>query len=147
RLYKQAYVDVEKWFDQGRESDLDKSIHAYRTSYELDPEVNTWPGINLAALLRRRKERERAADLAQRILDVLDRRSNAAQASGSVIPAWDVATRMEALIALDRGEEAARAADEYVRAADLSAFKLEATRRQLTEVWLLRNDAGPGRTI
>lgn len=145
RVHKQAYVDVEKWFGRGRASDLDQAIEAYDKAYRLSPEENVWQGINTAALLRRRGDSGKAADLARDILQSLDRRETAS--TGATLPAWDVATRMEACLALDRGDDAARAAVDYVRCKDLSAFKLEGTRRQLTEVWRLEERSDPGRRI
>src|SRR5262249_20684643 len=83
--------------------------------------------------------------LARSVLEALERKE--AASTSSSLSAWDVATRMEACVALRRHEEAVEAAEEYVHSADVNAFALNSTRRQLEEVWQLSSDTEPGRSI
>src|SRR5262249_6176730 len=145
RVHKQAYVDVEKQFGRGRPADLDQAIEAYRKAYRANPDENCWQGINEAALLNRRGAPADVAEstgLARSVLEALGRKE--AASTSSSLSAWDVATRMEACVALRRHEEAVEAAEEYVHSADVNAFALNSTRRQLEEVWQLSSDTEPG---
>lgn len=145
RWHKQAYVDVENLFHEGRPADLDKAIEAYEKAYQANPDVNYWQGINTAALLNRRGDVAAAARIARCVLDALEKKERSSTESSP--PAWDVATRMEACVALGRRDDAVKAAEEYVRSADVNAFALEGTRRQMEEVWKLTDVTEPGSRI
>ena len=104
-IYKQLYVKAGANAPMERvKTNLQRSFDAYALAWAEDPKVNIWHGINLVALLAR-ADREHidvrgATDyraLAQTILKILeDKEANAADG----LPAWDLATQMEALVAL-----------------------------------------------
>jgi endonuclease G len=54
------------------------------------------------------------------------------------VPVWDRATRVEALIALDRFDEADQALDEYLTDPEMDAFEVTSTYRQFDQVLQLR---------
>lgn len=60
---------------------------------------------------------------------------------------FDLATRLEALLALKRISEAERAAADYVAHPDADSFEIGSTLRQLEEVWRLTIEEPPGATI
>lgn len=145
RLHKQAFVNVEKQFGEGRPEDLQKAIDYYSAAYSRNAESNHWQGVNAAALLSRKGDRASASDLAAKILESLDRKTHGAMATDDDL--WVIASQMEAYIALGRNDEAVNAAREYFRAAGITSFALEGTRRQLEEIWRLSDGSDPGKQI
>ena len=79
--------------------------------------------------------------LALEILATLEEKEK--QCTGD-LPAYDMATRMEAYVALGRHKDAASTALTYVDSLDADAFELNSTLRQLTEVWQLNYNEPPG---
>src|SRR6185295_13544743 len=63
------------------------------------------------------------------------------------LPCWDLATRLEACVAIGDTVECQEAAATYVTSDDADAFEINSTLRQLTEVWQLNNDEAPGKQI
>jgi hypothetical protein len=119
---------------------LERAIDGYWRAYATDPTAHLWHGINGVALLAR-AERDAVSvtnayppwrELAASILAALESREAAATGAR---PAFDVATALEAYIALERWDEAEREAAAYVRCRDADAFELAGTVRQLSEVW------------
>jgi hypothetical protein len=79
--------------------------------------------------------------LAQEILATLDEKE---RQSNVDLPAYDVATALEAYVALGRYQDAADAALRYVEQIDADAFEINSTLRQLIEVWQLNYREPPG---
>lgn len=140
RLYKQLYVNPGKAASAGQPEFLRRAIDAYWTAYRARPADHGWHGINVVALLVRARtdgvtletQLPSFDQIARDILKTLDVQDSAAPA-----PAFKVATRLEALVALGGWEEAEAAAATYVRCRDADAFELGSTERQLREVWRL----------
>jgi hypothetical protein len=145
RLYKQLYVNPGHGMVAGQAEFLRRAIDAYWGAYRDRPADSSWHAINVVALLARARADgvtidgayPAPDDLAQEILTGIDRR---AEASGEPLPAFALATRLEALVALGRRSEAGMAGVQYVRNRDVDAFELGATERQLREVWRLDGD-------
>ncbi len=133
RLFKQKYVN-----DPGNASApawLRRAFDEYYGVYRDRPD-NVWHGVNAASLLLRANRdgmswasRDEAHDIANRILKRLDE----LRKSGELY-VWDFASRVEALIAVARVEEAATALDEYLAHPDMDAFEVSSTFRQFDQV-------------
>ncbi len=152
RIYKQRYVnEAGKANPERARSDLQRSFDEYANSYTADPIANTWHGINMVALLAR-AERDKitltgATDyraLAKTILSTLDKREEDAIDG---LWAWDLATQMEALVALGEFDIATRTATRYILSNGADDFEISSTLRQLLEVWQLTNGEPPGYTL
>ncbi|MBV9924796.1 MAG: trypsin-like peptidase domain-containing protein [Acidobacteria bacterium] len=165
RIYKQLYVDVHELLgaDAGRAERprlhkyLRRAMSEYQAGYRLDPWNNYWHGINAVALLAR-AERDGLSiagvpdyrKLAQDIRGTFEGR--AGQTSKAVdgavskrgLDAWELATMLEALIALGEYGEARAYALEYAAHPEADAFEIASTMRQLEEVWQLTESEPPG---
>ena len=141
RIYKQLYVNLHTP-GAARQAFLERAISEYLSTYRHDPKANVWPGINAVALLQR-AERDGISlqglpdpkALAKEILATIQEKE--AQ-TADFLPAWDIATQLEALVALDRHSEAVDKALEYSLRGDADAFEVYSTLRQLEEVWQLK---------
>src|SRR5262249_17906422 len=60
---------------------------------------------------------------------------------------FDLATRLETLLALGRVEDVDRAAVDYTTHPDADAFEIGSTLRQFEEVWRLTPNTPPGSTL
>jgi S1-C subfamily serine protease len=141
RAWKQAYLDSKGLTRARAKTLLANATEAYYGVYR--ERTFAWHGINTVALLTRG-----AADgirlsgfptrreLAQEIFE---------QVQDSSAP-WDYATAAEACVALRRWDEALRWLDKYVRHPSTSAFAIQGTLRQLTDVWGLSTE-GEGATL
>ncbi|HSS18915.1 MAG TPA: serine protease [Pyrinomonadaceae bacterium] len=147
RIYKQIYVnDSDPHSPQSRQN-LERALKEYLEPYSADPKTNTWHGINVVALVARARRDNQSIDwapnpeaIAYEILKTLaDREQEITD-----LPAWDLATRMEAYVALGKYEEAAATALKYIACKDADAFELSSTIRQFTEVWQLDDRQPPG---
>jgi hypothetical protein len=151
RLWKQLYVAPGTAAPPSTPGCLNRALAAYWRGGGDRPDAHPWHAINIVALLAR-GERDGCPtpagypawhDLASRVLVAIATRQEAA---AGTLPAWDLATRLEALVALERWDEAARATAVYVRCADADAFELGSTARQLEQVWGLTS-RNQGRAI
>ena len=109
---------------------------------------NFWHGVNAASLLLRAARdgmpwasRNQAHDIANKIVQRLDELGKAGK-----LYVWDYASRVEALIAVDRFDEAAKALDEYLAHPEMDAFEVSSTFRQFDQVLQL-GSVGEGRAI
>ncbi|HET7114472.1 MAG TPA: serine protease, partial [Pyrinomonadaceae bacterium] len=107
--------------------------------------------INAVALLARAKRDGFLAagapdseELAKEILAAIETKE---QNSADPLPIWDLATRVEAYVAIGDGNKAARAARRYVESRNADAFEIFSTLRQFEEVWRLREDQPPGNVL
>jgi Trypsin-like peptidase domain/Tetratricopeptide Repeats-Sensor len=147
RLYKQLYVNANDPANSYVRAFLERALSEYLQGYQLAPAQNSWHGINVVALLHRGKADgidvaggQDPDALATTLLAALPEASSAEHA-------FDIATRIEALIALRRTEDAQAAAIAYVAHPETDAFEVASTLRQLEEVWRLTPDTPPGSTI
>lgn len=133
RTFKQRYVEAPNKPEAAEL--LRRAIAAYESVYEQD-RGQFWHGVNAASCMLR-AERDgiaaappgRAQEIAQQIVEDLDRLSQA-----SALEVWDCASRVEALLALGRYDEAERALDVYVNHPDMTAFEVSSTFRQFDQV-------------
>lgn len=147
RTYKQLYVDARAPALERNRALLRKALESYRDAVGGKPEVNTWPAINMVALLKRaRRDRVEIGgtwpspdDLASRIFDTID-------AKEPPVPRWDMATALEACVALGRVQDASDWANRYVESG-AEAFELGSTLRQLEEVWQLDTTSEMGAAV
>jgi hypothetical protein len=123
---------------------LQRAIEAYETVYVRD-RSHFWHGVNAASCILR-AERDgiaaappgRAQEIAQQIVEDLDRLSQA-----DALEVWDCASRVEALLALGRYEDAEQAVDVYIHHPAMTAFEVSSTFRQFDQVLELgRNPRG-----
>ena len=123
-------------------------LTSIRSSYNADPKANTWHGINMVALLARAEKDKIALKgatdcraLARTILAALDQKE---EESIEGLYAWDLATRMEAYVALGQFDQAIGTANQYVVQSGADDFEISSTLRQLIEVWQVNNEDPPG---
>jgi hypothetical protein len=148
RIYKQLYVNNQDPRSPRNRENLERALSEYFHVYRLDPDEHVWHGINVVALAKRAQRDELsiaglpdASELSQRILATLAERE---RQSTKPLPAWDIATAMEAQVALRADHDAVESALRYVEAAGDDAFEINSTIRQLTEVWQLSDHEPPG---
>jgi hypothetical protein len=145
RVHKQLYVNGTARADRAA-AWLQQALAGYLGPYRAAPQRHPWHGINAVALLARAardgtdpgplQPGEAVGPLAEGILGRLEE----ADADGG-LAVWDLATAMEACVALDRPEAALAWARRYTDDPRADAFEMASTLRQMTEVWQL---AGPG---
>jgi tetratricopeptide (TPR) repeat protein len=147
RVFKQLYVRDPGEHASRRARYLEQAIEWYYGAYAGNPPANYWHGINVAAcVMRGRRDGTPLADppdarrIAQDVLQAIGPRS-------ASLSAWQLATGMEACVALERADEALEWANDYVATKEADAFELGSTLRQLREVWELTPDREPGRSL
>lgn len=149
RAFKQRYVNADNPTLERTRQDLARAIALYEGIY-LQDRSRSWHGINAVALLCRAARDgldlpdhphpgADAVAYAQALLASIQERRNYREAN-----LYDYATAAEALLALDRGQEAAEWLTLYVGHPGANPFELASTRRQLVEVWRLDRDHAPG---
>ncbi|HVI72493.1 MAG TPA: TRAFs-binding domain-containing protein, partial [Pyrinomonadaceae bacterium] len=150
RIYKQLFVNLNDLRPARKLANIERALQEYYKVYLLDDNY-LWHGINVVALSDRARrdgitlaEWPEAAALAQEILGTLKKREEEAT---DPLPAWDVATELEALVALGQHKDAADAAFRYVAHKNVDAFEIASTLRQLTEVWQLNDNELPGKHV
>lgn len=156
RIYKQLYVNNNDRRSRRNRENLERALGEYLHVYRLGPEEHLWHGINVVALVERARRDglstaglPDSAALSRDILAVLaerERQSTRAQSTEGV-PPWDIATELEAQVALGHHHEAADAALRYIDAPGADAFEVHSTLRQLTEVWQLGDHEAPGNRV
>jgi trypsin-like peptidase/tetratricopeptide repeat protein len=144
RVYKQLYVNADRPNSVLVRSYFDRALGEYLDTYRLNPRKHTWHGINVVALLKRATvdglALAGAPDPDALARDIID-------AVAASEDAWDLATRMEALIALGKYTEAESVALDYSQHPEADTFEFGSTLRQMVEVWRFTDDAPPGSTI
>lgn len=131
RTFKQMYVT-----GAGGGDALRKALQAYHSVYARGKE-HTWHGINVVALLRR-AERDGVGVSGYDPPEVIAGEILAGiRAAGANIDIWQMATALEAFVALGRGDEAMEWAYGYAAHPGADAFELNSTLRQMNEVWQL----------
>ena len=140
RSYKKRYVDAPT--QSGADKLLQEAIKAYKGVYDRDPS-RYWHGVNAASCILRAKRdavpaesSSSARKIAQQIVKDLD-----PLAHNESLQVCDRASHAEALIALDRYEEASRAVEAYIHHPDMTAFEVSSTFRQFDQVLQLGADS------
>jgi len=138
RLFKQRYVDGNR---DGDGALLKRAIEDYREAARNAPD-NYWPAINdVSCTLRAHRDGFSWADAdearrrAQAIVGGLDRLWTKKQPQ-----AWDQASYVEALVALDEFERAEHALSDYLWNRGTDSFEVSSTYRQFVEVLQLDRD-------
>jgi endonuclease G len=133
RTFKQRYVELPK--APSAADWLHKAISAYEAVYVQDRK-QFWHGVNAASCILRAQRDGlllappgRAQQIALQIVDDLD-----AAARTGALAVWDLASRVEALLALERYDEARPALDAYIHHPDMTAFEASSTFRQFDQV-------------
>jgi endonuclease G len=133
RLFKQKYLNDPS--DVSAPNRLRRAFDQYYNVYRDGPD-NFWHGVNAASLLLRAARdgmpwasRDEAHDIANRILKRLDELRKTGE-----LYVWDCASRVEALIAVERFDEAAPALDAYLAHPEMDAFEVSSTFRQFDQV-------------
>jgi V8-like Glu-specific endopeptidase len=158
RVYKQLYVNAVNADSQAvghrrTQQHLQKSLTAYRDVYRADT-TRLWHGINTVALAVRAAtdrvsivDAPDAAAIARDIAGAIETTFKAAEAEGKRLDPFDLATALEASIALGQLEQAQVWLGRYVMHDAADAFELSSTERQLREVWRLSVETPPGSLI
>ena len=162
RIYKQLYVNRNDPHSSSNQAILARALNEYLYAYELNPYQYLWHGINVVALADRARRdglplvgRAHSVVMANEILTTLKYREDRKKEAKGSLDAWDIATRIEAYVALGLNEksdevrekyfvEAQRDALNYIHSPDADAFEIWSTIRQLTEVWQLDDKTPPG---
>ena len=147
RLYKQRYITAVRSGGRYPHALLMQALDQYLLGYRLDRRRFYWHGINAVALAKR--ARRDGIDIAPDLnADAMLEEIVAALANADSSPdAFELATRLEVLVAQDRAADAQDAALRYSTHPGAEAFEIASTLRQLDEVWGLTDDAPPGSTI
>lgn len=138
RVYKQRYVNNPEAPEAADQ--LRRAIEAYESGY-VENHKNFWHGVNaVSCLLRAERDgllspSNRARSMAQQIVQDLDQLSQAGR-----MDVWDYASWVEALLALERFDEAGRILEDYIHHPDMKAFEVSSTYRQYEEVLQLDRD-------
>ena len=147
RIYKQLYVNNSQ--SPRSQWNLERAIIEYLETYNLDRKNNLSHGINVVACVCRGHRDKRLLEgypdpqaLANEILATLEE-----QEKDNELPVWDLATRMEAYIAIGKYENATTTALKYISHSGADAFELKSTLQQLTEVWQLTDKEPPGKRL
>jgi hypothetical protein len=151
RIYKQLYVNNNDPGSAANRANLEQSLKSYLPVYRPEMSESWWHGINAVALLARAKRdgfaipgTREPEDLAQEILAAIeDKEQNTAEP----LPYWEMATRVEAYVALGDAQKAARFARRYVESRGVDAFEIYSTLRQFEEVWQLKENEPPGNVL
>jgi hypothetical protein len=138
RTYKQMYVGGH------RKENLELSINWYRFVYDHD-RSKYWQGINLAALAWRAEHDGVILANPVDFRDICREVLAQLEAAGEPKPGegyWQDATKAEALLGLNRLEEAREALVSATRRPDADAFSMSSTLRQFDEIWMLDERGG-----
>lgn len=131
-----------------RHRHLLRSIEAYGDAYRQTPD-SYWHGINFVAMLARAGRDGLVVDAG----DVPAQARESAQAVLSTVrrsaapDPWQRATECEALVALDRHEEAVSAAAAFVAHPATTPFMINSLLRQLLDIWQLDTQTSPGASL
>lgn len=147
RIGKQRYVAAGNPRDPRYRAQLAAAAREYLQGYQANPTTNYWHGINAVALIARARRDAvtldnvpQADEVARSVLGALASRRDATDR----LPPWELATMLEAQIALGDHASAEATALDYAGCAEADAFEYASTLRQLTEVWELSDRRPPG---
>jgi hypothetical protein len=141
RVHKQLYVKARRPGDAQQQRNLKTAVRYYLDGYNADPLKNHWHGINVVALVAR--ARRDGVDLGPDLqLDETALATDVLTVATPLTKPFDVATRLEANVALQHWAAAEAAVAEYTGLKDADAFEIASTLRQLQEVWELSYKVG-----
>lgn len=150
RVYKQRYIDALRYrtdlarpVSERNSAAIREAIRWYYGPYEQDAAANYWHGINAVACAMR-AQRDGVTDatisdpraVATAVRDAIGATKNPG--------AWQLATALEACVALGDEIGAIGWAVKYTRDRDADAFEIASTLRQLEQVWGLTSTSGAG---
>ncbi len=149
RAYKQIYINANPSQIEPRTHDLEKSLEYHREAYNRRIGDYLWHGVNIVALLTRKKRvatgRSNAySKEAQEIAESVLKGVKNLELKGPLQP-WSIVNRIECNLALGKMKEAREATEAYLEVAD--KFSIQSTRRQLIEIWMLDEETPPGNEI
>jgi hypothetical protein len=150
RIGKQRYVAARNPRDPRYRAQLAAAAREYLQGYQANPMINYWHGINAVALIARAHRDSvtldnvpEADEVARSVLGTLAARRNSTDRTAP----WELATMLEAQIALGDQRSAEATALDYAGCAEADAFEYAGTLRQLTEVWELNDGTPLGSTL
>ncbi len=166
RMYKQLYVNADAPGTADARRNLQKSLDAYYGVYKSDKR-ETWHGINAVAVVKRAgrdgislKDAPDADEIAAEIINFIDEaerkeieerreksESQLKELPKDPLPAWLLATKIEALFAIGKYDDAEKFSIRYAEHEKADAFELSSTLRQLKEVWKLTDKNSGGSNI
>ena len=151
RICKQLYVNLNDAKSPANQSNLERALREYLYVYRLDPKEHLWHGINVVALAARAQRDGISITglpdpkaLAQEIRATIDEKE---KEDPEPLRCWDLATRLEACVAMGETTECMNTALTYVESDDADAFEVNSTLRQFTEVWQLNDEEPPGNQL
>jgi len=148
RIYKQVYVNNNDPASAVNRVYLDHAVREYLEVYQRNPAKSWFHGINAVALLARAKRdgfpmsgQPSPEDLARQILVAIEAEE---QNREEPLETWDLATKIEAYVALGEAEKAGPTVRMYVDSGKADAFEIFSTLRQFEQVWQLKDSEPPG---
>ncbi|HEU4432098.1 MAG TPA: serine protease [Pyrinomonadaceae bacterium] len=148
RIYKQVYVNKNDPASAANRANLDHAVREYLEVYQRNPAKTWFHGINAVALLARAKRdgfpmlgQPAPEDLARQILVAIEAEE---QNRDEPLEPWDLATKIEAYVALGEAEKAGPTVRMYVDSGKADAFEIFSTLRQFEQVWQLKDSEPPG---
>ena len=151
RIHKQLYVNRNDPSSPANQKNLQRAIEEYFYVYQVDRKKHFWHGINVVALTARAQRDGISITgfpdpkaLAQEIRQFIDEKAGSNLDS---LPAWYLATRLEACVALGETKECMNTALFYMVCNDADAFEFSSTLRQFSEVWQLNEDQPLGKQL
>ena len=152
RIYKQLYINAVNSDPTALASPLvrgylQRAIDQYWSVHRTAPRERLWHGINVVALAARAAADGVPLTAGPEVKAIAEAILTDIEGRGEKVSTWDLATAVEACVALGRNKEALGWLGDYVRRKDADAFELTSTLRQLKEVWRLTPDKPPGSTL
>jgi hypothetical protein len=151
RIHKQLYVNRNDPSSPANQKNLQRALEEYFYVYQVDRKKHFWHGINVVALTARAQRDGISTTgfpdptvLAREIRQVIDEKAGSKLDS---LPAWYLATRLEACVALGEKMACMNTALFYVVSNDADAFEINSTLRQFTEVWQLNEEEPLGKEL
>jgi len=151
RIHKQLYVNRNDPSSPANQKNLQRALEEYFYVYQVDRKKHFWHGINVVALTARAQRDGISTTgfpdptvLAREIRQVIDEKAGSNLDS---LPAWYLATRLEACVALGETMACMNTALFYVVSNDADAFEINSTLRQFTEVWQLNEEEPLGKEL
>jgi hypothetical protein len=150
RAYKQMYVATGRAARTRMRRYMAEAVQAYHRAYAESADA-LWHGINIVALLDRANRDQITFSPFDMSPNTVDRMANgileAVEKLDDRATTWDLATAVEACVALERPNEASSWLGSYLARPETDAFEIASTLRQLTEVWELSAEHEPGRRL
>jgi Trypsin-like peptidase domain len=147
RIYKQRYINAGGPNSRYARMFFEQALAEYLQIYRLDPSRYYWHGVNAVALLHRGKADGMPVHLGPDPDTIACEILESLRYASASSDAFDLATRVEALISIRDFTAAEATALEYSKHPDADAFEVGSTLRQFEDVWRLTDDTPPGATI